>query len=108
MILFPDAGQPGPVTVILRVGSSGPVPTTLPAPTPGPSPAPAPVPGTPSTPGLPVTPATPAVAVPVAHRSLPLTGAPVMMELSASLGLLVAGALAAWSATRRQRSPGRS
>ena len=103
MTFLPHSGQPGPVTVILRVGAGGPVPTSVPNPAPVPFPAPAP-----GTPGGPVPPATPAVAVPVGHRSLPLTGAPVMMELTASLGLLVAGALAAWSATRRRRSPGRS
>ena len=90
MPALPSTSSPGPVTVIVRIGSGTPVTTT------GSPPAA----GTPAAPGVP--PATPAVAVPAAHRPLPLTGAPVIMELSASLGLLVAGALSAWAASRRR------
>lgn len=43
----------------------------------------------------------------VTHQPLPLTGAPVGLELIGSFGLLVAGALTAWSAHRRAR-PARS
>lgn len=39
----------------------------------------------------------------VTHQPLPLTGAPLTLELVGSFGLLVAGALAAWSAHRRAR-----
>jgi hypothetical protein len=53
---------------------------------------------------------TPTTTVPVAkpvpqpvvsHDPLPLTGAPVVLEITASFGLLVAGALAALLAHRR-------
>ena len=37
----------------------------------------------------------------VTHHSLPITGAPVALELAASFGLLLAGAIAAWAARRR-------
>ena len=37
----------------------------------------------------------------VAHHPLPLTGAPVVLEMTASFGLLLAGALAAFMARRR-------
>lgn len=43
----------------------------------------------------------------VTHQPLPLTGAPLGLELIGSFGLLVAGALTAWSAHRRVR-PDRS
>lgn len=94
---FASTSQPGPVTVILRIGSGTPTPA------PGSPSAPAP-PAAPGTPGA-VPAATPAVAVPAAHRPLALTGAPVIMELSASLGLLLAGAVSAWAATRRRHQP---
>ena len=37
----------------------------------------------------------------VTHHPLPLTGAPVAIEMTASFGLLLAGALAAFMARRR-------
>ncbi len=39
----------------------------------------------------------------VTHQPLPLTGAPLGLELIGSFGLLVAGALTAWTAHRRVR-----
>lgn len=39
----------------------------------------------------------------VTHPPLPLTGAPVAVELIGSFGLLLAGALTAWSAHRAVR-----
>lgn len=39
----------------------------------------------------------------VVHQPLPLTGAPVAIEMVGSFGLLLAGALTAWSAHRAGR-----
>ncbi len=39
----------------------------------------------------------------VTHQPLPLTGAPLTLELIGSFGLLAAGVLTAWSAHRRTR-----
>lgn len=46
--------------------------------------------------------AVPQPAPAVTHAPLPLTGAPVALELIGSFGLLLAGALTAWSAHRRR------
>ncbi|HMC39194.1 MAG TPA: hypothetical protein VKI19_05995 [Acidimicrobiales bacterium] len=71
----------GGVVVIYTVqGSPGPTTTTIPA----------------------AQPPTPAVT----HQPLPLTGAPVTLELIGSFGLLAAGALTAIAARRRGRSAG--
>lgn len=48
-----------------------------------------------------IPPAKPAPQPTVTHHPLPLTGAPVAIEMTASFGLLLAGALAAFMARRR-------
>ena len=56
-------------------------------------------PGTPTTTTIPLAP--PAPHPVITHDPLPLTGAPVVVEMTASFGLLLAGALAAFMARRR-------
>lgn len=79
----------GGVTVTYTVGPPNAVPVTSVPTSPVPS---APVPKAVATP--------PAVT----HSPLPLTGAPVALELGGSLGLLVAGVLAVAAARRRRRA----
>lgn len=55
--------------------------------------------GTPTTTTIPL--AEPAPQPAVTHHPLPLTGAPVAIEMAASFGLLLAGAVAAFMARRR-------
>lgn len=69
----------GGVTVTYTVHPHDAVPTTIPVAQPGPAPA-------------------------VTHQPLPLTGAPLTAELIGSFGLLLAGAIAAWTAHRAGRS----
>jgi hypothetical protein len=90
---------PGPVTVILQVGGNPPATTVVPG---GPG---TPGPPTPTTTTLaPTGPPSPGHAgVPTGH--LPFTGAPVILEGTAALGLVTVGILAAIAARRHPRTP---
>jgi hypothetical protein len=86
---------PGPVTVVLHIGG-GPSTTTVVPRTVG-------APATPTTP-TPADPPSPGRAgVPTGH--LPFTGAPVLLEGTAALGLVAVGLLATITARRRAQKP---